>query len=84
VAPSAIHIGREWKFPHSRVGTTIAVTISSPPIVGVPAFAWWAWGPSARIFCPSRSRRSPSIIGGPRTKHTSSAVIAAYAARKVM
>ena len=77
VAESAIHSGREWKLPHSRHGITIAETISTPPMVGVPALVRWLCGPSSRTRCPSFTRRSHAIIGGPSTKHSSSAVIAA-------
>ena len=34
------------------VGTTAAVTISRPPIVGVPALARCDCGPSWRMICP--------------------------------
>ena len=36
--------------PHNTVGTKIAVTISRPPIVGVPDLERWLCGPSSRIF----------------------------------
>ena len=35
-----------------------------PPIVGVPAFAWWPSGPSSRMCCPnSRSRMKAMNLG---------------------
>ena len=46
-------------------------------MVGVPALLRWVWGPSARTFWPSLTCLSHSIIGGPTTKHTIRAVMAA-------
>ncbi|MNL77994.1 hypothetical protein D3C87_2042900 [compost metagenome] len=37
----------------SKAGTTI----SQPPMVGVPALAWWDWGPSTRMLWPIFQRR---------------------------
>ncbi len=37
---------------HSRVGNRMAMQISTPPIVGVPAFFWCAFGPSSRMYWP--------------------------------
>ncbi len=53
-------------------------------MVGVPALTRWVCGPSGADLLPELDPRSQSIIGGPSTKHTSSAVIAAYAERNVM
>ncbi len=36
-------------FVHSRVETTIAARMRSPPMVGVPALLKWPSGPSSRI-----------------------------------
>ena len=77
VARSASQSGREWRLPHRSDGTTIEETIRIPPMVGVPALLRWVWGPSARTFWPSLTCLSHSIIGGPTTKHTIRAVMAA-------
>ena len=48
----------------TRYGTEIATKMISPPIVGVPALAWWPSGPSSRICWPnSRSRRYSMNFG---------------------
>ena len=47
-----------------RNGIEIAVKMMIPPIVGVPAFAWWPSGPSSRMCWPnSRSRRNAMNFG---------------------
>ena len=38
VENTAIHTKRLLRSAHNNVGTTIAITISNPPMVGVPAF----------------------------------------------
>ena len=53
-------------------------------MVGVPALAWWACGPSSRMYWPIWSRRRRSIIHGPRMSTRKSAVRLATAVRKVM
>src|SRR3954463_10403936 len=46
-----------------------------PPIVGVPALAWWPSGPSSRMFCPnSRTRRNEMNLGERKTQMSSAAV----------
>ena len=58
--------------------------MSNPPIVGVPALAWWLFGPSARITCPTWNSRRRRIIHGPSNRLTASAVMLAAAVRNVM
>ena len=58
--------------------------MSRPPIVGVPAFTWCAFGPSSRMFCPTESRRSARTKAGPSSSDSSIAVSTAPAERKVM
>ena len=53
-------------------------------MVGVPALALCACGPSSRMYWPTCSRRSRSIIHGPSTSTSTSAVRLATAVRKVM
>ena len=62
----------------------IAMTMSTPPIVGVPALGRWLFGPSSRTFCPTPRPRSLAITGGPSASAIRSAVASAYAERKVM
>ena len=38
VAKNAIHTNRLLRSAHSKVGTTMEIAISRPPMVGVPAF----------------------------------------------
>ncbi len=38
----------------------------SPPMVGVPAFAWCSCGPSSRMCCPNSLTRRYSMNFGPR------------------
>src|SRR4051794_11959303 len=46
-----------------------------PPIVGVPAFAWWPSGPSSRMFWPnSRSCRNAMNLGDRKMQISSEAV----------
>ncbi len=35
---------------HSSVGRRMAMQMSTPPMVGVPAFFWWSLGPSSRMY----------------------------------
>jgi hypothetical protein len=58
--------------------------MSSPPIVGVPAFGRWLSGPSWRTICPTWNSRSLRIIHEPSSRLTASAVMLAAAVRKVM
>ena len=53
-------------------------------MVGVPALALWACGPSSRMYWPICRRRSRSIIQGPSTSTRKSAVRLAMAVRNVM
>lgn len=73
-----------FRSAQSSVGTAVASTISTPPIVGVPAFAWCACGPALRMNCPICSSRSLRITHGPSTIARNSAVRLAYAVRTVM
>src|SRR3954447_23939039 len=53
----------------------MAVKMMIPPIVGVPALAWWPSGPSSRMFCPnSRARRNAMNFGDRKTQISSEAV----------
>src|SRR3954451_24750703 len=46
-----------------------------PPMVGVPALAWWPSGPSSRMFWPnSRARRNAMNFGDRNTQISSEAV----------
>ena len=79
-----IQVLRFLRSAHSSVGTMIPVRTSRPPMVGVPALVWCACGPSSRMYWPTCSRRSRSIIHGPRMRTRKSAVRLATAVRKVM
>ncbi len=59
-------------------------TMRMPPMVGVPALAWWCCGPSARIACRTCSARRRAISHGPATRLRKNAVAIATPARKVM
>ena len=50
----------------TRYGIEIARKRISPPIVGVPAFAWCSCGPSSRICWPNSLTRRYSMNFGPR------------------
>src|SRR3954466_1141826 len=68
-------IARQSRSVSSRKGTEIAVKMMIPPIVGVPALAWWPSGPSSRMFCPnSRARRNAMNFGERNTQISSEAV----------
>src|SRR3954453_9918296 len=68
-------IARQSRSGSSRNGTAIAVKMMIPPIVGVPAFAWWPSGPSSRMFCPnSRARRKAMNFGERKMQISSEAV----------
>ena len=81
---SASQTNRLERSIQRSVATMTASRISSPPIVGVPALAWWDWGPSSRMDWPICRRLSSRIIGPPKASEISSAVTAAIAARNVM
>src|SRR3954463_4117160 len=68
-------IARQSRSVSSRNGTEIAVKMMIPPIVGVPALAWWPSGPSSRMFWPnSRSRRNEMNLGDRKMQISSEAV----------
>src|SRR3954463_13026582 len=68
-------IARQSRSVNSRNGTAMAVKMMIPPIVGVPAFAWWPSGPSSRMFWPnSRSRRNVMNFGDRKMQINSEAV----------
>src|SRR3954453_21763967 len=68
-------IARQSRSVSSRNGTEIGVKMMIPPIVGVPAFAWWPSGPSSRMFWPnSRARRNAMNFGDRKTQISSEAV----------
>src|SRR3954453_8166952 len=68
-------IARQSKSVSSRNGTAIEVKMMIPPMVGVPALAWWPSGPSSRMFWPnSRSRRNEMNFGERKMQISSEAV----------
>src|SRR3954471_5728947 len=68
-------MARQSRSVSSRNGTAIAVKMMMPPIVGVPALAWWPSGPSSRMFWPnSRSRRNVMNFGDRKMQISSEAV----------
>src|SRR5690606_3226218 len=62
----------------------IAIRISAPPMVGVPAFDRWLFGPSSRIAWPTWYWRNLRIMIGPTKKAMNSAVSTLKMARSVM
>jgi hypothetical protein len=64
--------------------TVIAMTMIMPPMVGVPLFAWWLWGPSSLICCMMLIFLSHLISSGAIIKLIARAVIAAKAVLNVM
>src|SRR5919206_336734 len=57
-----------------RNGIETAAKMMIPPIVGVPAFAWWPSGPSSRMNWPnSRSRRNAMNFGDRKMQISSAA-----------
>jgi hypothetical protein len=52
VTESAIQTKRLRKSAHNSVLTAIAMMISAPPMVGVPAFGRCERGPSSRTIWP--------------------------------
>ena len=67
----------------STVGSRMAMTISTPPMVGVPDFFRCDCGPSSRTYWPIWNSRSFSITQGPMNSAISSAVSEAKAVRNV-
>src|SRR5439155_24079499 len=84
VVSTAIQTYTLVRFDHNNVGTSAAVRMSSPPIVGVPAFGLCVVGPSARITCPIWNSRSFRTIHGPSARLIASAERLAAAVRDVM
>ena len=84
VASTAIQMKTLVRSAHSSVGTSAAVRISSPPIVGVPALARCDCGPSWRMTWPIWNSRSRRISHGPSTSEMTSAEMLATAVRNVM
>src|SRR4051812_26375898 len=75
MAAAKTPIARQSRSVSSRNGTEIAVKMMIPPMVGVPAFAWWPCGPSSRMFWPnSRSRRNAMNRGERKMQISSEAV----------
>ncbi len=81
---SATQIPMLLRSHQSTVDTRIDRRIRIPPMVGVPALAWWLFTPSSRMYWPILSRERVRITHGPRARESSMAVAAAMAARKVM
>src|SRR2546427_10818921 len=84
VTARAAQTQRLPRFPQRRQDRRRAPRIRRPPMVGVPALAWWRSGPSTRIFSPTWRARSVRMTQGPRTRLTRRAVRSAIAVRKVM
>ena len=53
------------------------ITMTMPPIVGVPIFSMWVCGPSSRIRCPQPHTRNALIAMGVPSNVTASANAAA-------
>ncbi len=53
------------------------ITMTMPPIVGVPIFSKWVCGPSSRIRCPQPHTRNALIAMGVPSSVTASANAAA-------
>jgi hypothetical protein len=68
---------------HRSVAETTARRIRTPPMVGVPAFFRWLWGPSSLTTCRARISESFRMMGAPRIMDTTRAVRNAPAVRKV-
>ena len=80
---SATQMPRLPRSHQSRVETTMAPTIRAPPMVGVPALAWWFSGPTSRIGWFILSRVRVRMTTGPKMSESTMAMAAAMAARKV-
>ena len=83
VTPSTTQTKRFDRSAHSSVLAKIAMRISIPPMVGVPALEKWLFGPSSRTTWPTLPNRSFSIIHGPISIASASPVITAKMARTV-
>ena len=73
-----------WLSPHSSTVTAMAMRISAPPMVGVPALVRCDLGPSSRTAWPIFFAVSQRITRGPNISEIASAVSAASTARSVM
>src|SRR5690606_36067530 len=69
---------------HISVLMPMAMRIRAPPMVGVPVFCRWVWGPYERTAWPIFSSVSLRMTKGPATRPMSNAVAHASTARKVM
>ena len=47
-----IQISGSERSAHNSVGSSTEIAMSTPPMVGVPAFFWCACGPSSRMYWP--------------------------------
>ena len=83
VTPSTTQTKRFDRSAHSSVLAKIAMRISMPPMVGVPALEKWLFGPSSRTTWPTLPNLSFSIIHGPSSRPSASPVITAKMARTV-
>src|SRR3954451_11941863 len=70
-------IARQSRSVSSRNGTAIAVKMMIPPMVGVPALAWWPSGPSSRMFWPNSRARRKAMNRGERKMQISSEAVPA-------
>jgi hypothetical protein len=80
---SASQMNRLVSCAHRSVAETTARRIRTPPMVGVPAFFRWLWGPSSLTTCRARMSESFRMMSGPRIMATTRAVRNAPAVRKV-
>ena len=83
VESTVIHTNGLAGSDQSTVGSTMAMMISTPPMVGVPDFFRCDCGPSSRTYWPIWNSRSFSITHGPMNSAISSAVSVANAVRNV-
>ena len=74
VTKISIQIYGFFKSAQNKVEINSENIIINPPIVGVPAFARWDWGPSSRIDCENCILVSRLIINGPSNIDKSNAV----------
>ena len=68
---------------HSSVGSRLEMTMSTPPMVGVPPFFRWVCGPSSRTYWPKWNSRRRSMTNGPMSRPINNAVSEAKTVRKV-
>ena len=68
VAPRRPHRARGGAPPEARsVKAITATSMMTPPMVGVPCFTRWLWGPSARTCWPMWLVRRKRIHAGMST-----------------